>query len=496
MLEALPKHPKIEINQRLSEANKDQIQALDALLVFLPASARDGAWPGFPHAEPLSERFRRRTTGAQLFFAETPDGRGCPIALGIVGDNDGAFEYLTLARKLLAGLHTYTPTSIGVLMPGLSGHARELASDAAVAATIAASFSMPELKKESPDKLQIQKLEIFGLHKRQDFSATLAAAEGTNLARWLTGLPGNYLTPGIYRDKINTLAKEYGWTVTVYDEKKLKARNAGAFLAVTQASEDRDAAIVHLRYEPKSAKHKLALVGKGLCFDTGGSNLKSAKSMYGMHGDMQGSAVALGTLVALTRLESDAQIDCWMALAQNHTGPRAYKPNDVVTASNGVTIEVVHTDAEGRMALADTLVLACENKPDVLIDYATLTGACVNALGNSYSGAFVNRPELISAVIDAGNQSGERVWPFPTTTDFDEALESEVADIKQCVIEGTRDHILAARFLSRFVDPAVAWTHVDLSASDCKNGLAHVPTEITGFGVRFSLNLLADKRLK
>ena len=239
----------------------------------------------------------------------------------------------------------------------------------------------------------------------------------------------------------------------------------------------------------------VALIGKGICFDTGGVNVKSARFMHGMHEDMEGSAVALGTLLALTLLEVDFAVDCWLALAENHVGPAAYKPNDVVTASNGTSIEVVHTDAEGRMILADTLALAGKTRPRLMIDYATLTGACVAALSTRLSGVFCNRDALLPTLIEAGRASGERVWPFPMSADFDEALESKVADIKQCTLDSEADHILAARFLSRFVPQESAWIHLDLAAGNHKSGLAHIPTDVTGFGVRFTLNLLLQQQV-
>ena len=215
--------------------------------------------------------------------------------------------------------------------------------------------------------------------------------------------------------------------------------------------------------------------------------------MRGMHEDMQGSAVALGTLLALSRVKAACTIDCWLALAQNHIGNRAYKPNDVVTACNGASIEVVHTDAEGRMVLADTLVLACREKPGFLIDYATLTGACITALSSRYSGVFSNRAGLHATLIAAGRDSGERVWPFPLDTDFDEPLKSTLADTLQCTLEGEADHILAARFLKRFVADSIHWIHVDLAAASHEGGLAHIPTATTGFGIRFTLNLIRQQ---
>ena len=167
----------------------------------------------------------------------------------------------------------------------------------------------------------------------------------------------------------------------------------------------------------------------------------------------------------------------------------------MVTAADGTAIEVVHTDAEGRMVLADTLILASENKPGLIIDYATLTGACVYSLGTAYSGVFTNREAYITTLVKAGQDSGERVWPFPFDRDYDKALESDIADVKQCAAEGNADHILAARFLQRFVKNDIPWIHVDLSSSSCRGGLAHVPTDTTGFGVRYTLNLLLDKKI-
>jgi leucyl aminopeptidase len=288
------------------------------------------------------------------------------------------------------------------------------------------------------------------------------------------------------------LARDEDWKLDFLDQATLRRKHAGAFLAVAQGSPQADAGILHLRYQParRTRKPALALVGKGICFDTGGMNLKPARHMHGMHEDMAGSAVALGTLLALSRLKVDFPVDCWLALAQNHIGPNAYKQNDVVRAANGISIEVVHTDAEGRMVLADTLYLASRERPALLLNYATLTGSCIQALGTNYSGVFTTDERLRNAAIAAGRDSGERVWPFPMDGDYDALLESQIADIKQCTLDNEADHILAARFLTRFVDPAVRWLHVDLSAVNRKGGLAHVPTDTTGFGVRFTLELL------
>jgi leucyl aminopeptidase len=239
----------------------------------------------------------------------------------------------------------------------------------------------------------------------------------------------------------------------------------------------------------------VALVGKGIIFDTGGVNLKQHRSMLDMHIDMSGSAVALATLVALAELRAPIAVDAWLAITENRIGPHGYKPQDVIRASNGVTIQVIHTDAEGRMALADTLALAGRTQPRFLMDFATLTGASVHALTERMSSVFTNRPELADKLVAAGRASGERVWNFPFDADYDSDLESKVADVVQCSTDGKGDHILATRFLSRFVPENVAWAHVDLSSVLRSGGLGHVNTDITGFGVRFALEALLNQKV-
>jgi leucyl aminopeptidase len=216
--------------------------------------------------------------------------------------------------------------------------------------------------------------------------------------------------------------------------------------------------------------------------------------MLDMHTDMSGSAVALATILALAELDAPMAADAWLAITENNIGPDAYRPQEIVRAANGTTIQVIHSDAEGRMVLADTLTLAARTRPRVIIDFATLTGACVNALTERYSGVFTNRPELVRELVAAGQDSGERVWSFPLDEDFDSDLESHVADVMQCAVEGKGDHILAARFLQRFVEDR-PWIHLDLSSAQRRGGLAHVSTDITGFGARWTLELLLTGRL-
>ena len=364
-----------------------------------------------------------------------------------------------------------------------------------VAAALAAAFRLPDFKSRSARSHQVNSPDRHD--EKIDLKRTLAEAQGNNLARWLTALPANKLDAVEYVSVLRELAGQHGWQFKKYGVAELKKKGAGAFLAVAQGNADDSACIVRLRYRPGGSKKApaLSLVGKGIIFDTGGTNLKPFMSMLDMHIDMGGSAVAVGTLLAITELGLSDSVDCWLAITENRTGPTAYKSQDVVTAANGKTIQTIHTDAEGRMALADTLVFACKDKPRFILDYATLTGACISAVTARYSGVFTNQPDLHPVLKKCGQESGERVWPFPIGKEFMEELKSDTADFKQCSPNAGGDHILAASFLNEFVDEKISWVHVDLSAMQRKGGLAHVPTEITGFGVRFSMHLIVDKHI-
>jgi leucyl aminopeptidase len=210
---------------------------------------------------------------------------------------------------------------------------------------------------------------------------------------------------------------------------------------------------------------------------------------------MQGSAVALGTFLAISEMQLPIAVDCWLAITENRTGPNAYKSQDVVTAANGKTIQTVHTDAEGRMALADALVLASRDEPGMILDYATLTGSCVRALTTRYSGVFTNRSDLHPVLKRIGRNSGERVWPFPIGKEFLDDLKSDTADFMQCSVKGTGDHILAASFLAEFIENDIPWVHMDLAAGDNEGGLGHIASKFTGFGVRYTISAILDENL-
>ena len=460
------------------------------LLFVLPSAKERRALAGVPFADALEAALRRRRKKLDE-LAKSPVAVDLPHgALASWVALEGAqtpFEQHSHMRKALQPLLTEKPAEIVVAVFG-EGPARRLAAERAVYAAWVNGAPLPERKKK-PEAVPLERIRLHGHRDPAHFALLHAQAMGNTLCRELTVLPPNELNPGAYRQRIARLAREHGWAREEYDVKRLRAMGAGAFVAVAQGSTTQDAAIVRLRYRARRAKKTLALVGKGICFDTGGHNLKTARYMHGMHEDMNGSAVVLGILLAATEAQLPVNLDCWLAIAQNHLSPQAYKQNEVITALNGTTIEIVHTDAEGRLVLADALTLAARAKPDAMVDFATLTGSMHIALGDRYSGFFATSEELAARALAAGAASGERVWRFPLDEDYDTALESAIADVKQCTMESEADHILGARLLKRFTEER-PWMHVDLSGSSCKGGLGAVATDVTGFGVAWGVHLI------
>jgi leucyl aminopeptidase len=472
---------------------------LDHLLVLVAENATRKDWAKIPNGATLAAALRRRQFAKAGSLCTLPLTRPCPVTVGIVAPDAAAHALLSQARKLAAEVRAARPGKVGVMTAGASEALAPVWLEAAVSGLLAAEANMPKFRSKEPRApRRLSTILLLDAAPELDLERIRAEAEGNHLARWLTALPPNRLDAAGYRRLLEEIAAREGWEFSYFDEARLAKLGAGAFLAVARSNPRRDAGIARLRYRPKKGAGgapRVALVGKGICFDTGGTNLKPFRSMLDMHEDMQGSAVALGSLLALTRIGYDAPVECWLAITENRIGPDAYKSRDVITAANGVTIEVIHTDAEGRMVLADTLALAGREEPALILDYATLTGACVAALTHRYSGVFGNRQKFIEAAVAAGRASGERVWPFPMDEDFDEALESSVADVLQCSPDNDGDHILAARFLQRFVPEGTPWLHFDLSAGHHKGGAGLAPTPQTGFGVRLTLALLIDRGL-
>jgi leucyl aminopeptidase len=482
----------VPVRQTAARVSVSSLTRYASAVLFLPLAPTAADWRALPHAQMLRALHARkiRKVGDTFHLRVGPQAQTL-LVVACLANQASTFERLQAAGRLARSALEGDPATLLVWQQGCAPEAADASFHALLAALEAAAFRFASFKSKAKSRSQLLHIDLARRGKLHEMDLTLATAAGNNLARWLTTLPPNTLDAIGYRRLLKQFAQRLNLNFKFYGETQLKRLGCGAFLAVARGNAMRDAGIAVLSYRPRgAAAPSVSLVGKGICFDTGGTNLKAHKSMLDMHTDMEGSAVALGSLYALKTLRSPLAVDCWLAITENRIGPFAYKPQDVVRAANGTTIQVIHTDAEGRMVLADALSLAAAKKPRAIIDYATLTGACVYALTERYSGAFTNRPAARDLIEAAGISSGERVWCFPMDIDYDSDLESNVADVLQCSTDGKGDHILAARFLSRFVPNSVAWLHLDLSAGTRHGGLAHITTEITGFGVRYTLDLL------
>jgi leucyl aminopeptidase len=493
----LPDSNDIRIYQKLGRIDAKGLDACDQLLLILPERPPKALFGKLPQGAKLQAVYAKHDADSvPAFTTRLANRKQTFVAGGTLAETATAFDQLTLGRKLVAAATAQKAGSLGICAIGFDKSTTRAVVANILAAALAGAFSMPAFKKKAAPQ-KIRTLRLLGLDEKLDTNRIEAEARGNNLARWLTTLPPNKLNAKSFADLARRMAKDNGWQFKRYGAAELGRLGCGAFLAVAQGNDDDSACIVRLRYRPvtATAKADLALVGKGIIFDTGGTNLKPFEYMLDMHGDMQGSAVALGTFLAISTMQLPLAVDCWLAITENRTGPRAYKSQDVVTAANGKTIQTIHTDAEGRMVLADTLVLASREKPGIMIDYATLTGSCIRALTNRYAGVFTNREQLHGPMITTGARSGERVWPFPIGKEFKEDLKSDTADIRQCSVRGIGDHILAATFLAEFVENDVPWIHMDLASGERRRGLAHIATKFTGFGVRYTMSSILDENL-
>jgi len=291
-----------------------------------------------------------------------------------------------------------------------------------------------------------------------------AMAEATMIARNMVNEPANAMTPSAMAETARRVAEEHGLGFEVMDNADMKGRGMGAFIGVAQGS-DEPAKLIIVTYEgdPANPENNLGLIGKGITFDTGGISLKPAANMEAMKGDMAGGASVIAAMQIIAQLKPRINVTGMVAATENMPGGSAQRPGDVVRAMNGKTIEVINTDAEGRLVLADALCLARERGITRLVDIATLTGAMVTTLGKACTGVMGNDDALISDVIKAGKQTGEKFWQLPMFDEYKELIRSDVADMKNT---GGRQagSITAALLLQEFVDGA-AWAHLDIAGT-------------------------------
>ncbi|OGO06355.1 MAG: leucyl aminopeptidase [Chloroflexi bacterium RBG_13_57_8] len=339
---------------------------------------------------------------------------------------------------------------------------------------------------------EIKAFTIVGKEKRaleKTIETGKVLAEAANLARDMVNEPSNFMTPTAMAEAARQLAKQYGLRVEVFEKEKIKELGMGGLLGVSQGSQQPPRFII-LGYKGQpSEKIDLALVGKGITFDSGGIDIKPSDGMEDMKGDMAGGASVLATLMALAQLKPKINVTALVPATENMPSGTAMKPGDIITAMNGKTIEVLNTDAEGRLILADALCYAKKLKAGAIIDVATLTGACRVALGTLCTGTFANDQALADKVIAAGKETGELMWQMPMYDEYKEFLKSDLADIKNI---GNRygGAITAAKFLGEFVEDT-PWVHLDIAGtSETDKDKGYLVKGATGVPVRTLANVV------
>ena len=321
-----------------------------------------------------------------------------------------------------------------------------------------------------------------------------AIKEGVFLSRDLVSEPPNILNPKAYVQEIKKLSK-LGLKIKAYDEKELKRLGLNALLGVGQGSSN-ETYLVTIEWNGKSnsLKSPLTFVGKGVCFDTGGISLKPAKFMEEMKYDMAGSAVVIGLLKSLALRKAKVNAVGVVGLVENMPGSNAQRPGDIVKSYSGKTIEVLNTDAEGRLVLADALSFAEKKyKPKFIIDLATLTGAIIISLGEEYAGLFSNNDELSKNIFKASENVNEKVWRLPLHKNYDKLMDSKIADVQNINYAGGAGSITAAQFLQRFILNKTPWAHLDIAGMAFSKKAANLnPGGATGFGVSLLNNLVKE----
>ena len=351
-------------------------------------------------------------------------------------------------------------------------------------------------KYKSKNEIRHITINVLGKRNKPSHYTQLkfkALEEGTFYTRDLVSEPGNILHPDEYARRLKLL-KKYGLKINIYDEKKLKKLGMNALLGVGQGS-IRGSYLVTIEWNGAKNKSKpLAFVGKGVCFDTGGYSLKPAKFMEDMTYDMAGSAVVVGLMKNLALRKAKINAVGVVGLVENMVSGNAQRPGDIVKSFSGKTIEILNTDAEGRLVLADALTFTEKKfKPKFMIDLATLTGAIIVSLGSEYAGLFSNNDELSKKLLNAGEKVNEKLWRMPLHKNFDKLINSKNADMQNINYVGGAGSTTAAQFLQRFIINKTPWAHLDIAGmAFSKYGGALNSGGATGFGIRLLNQLIED----
>lgn len=364
-----------------------------------------------------------------------------------------------------------------------------------------AGYQYLDLKKEDKTAFNPEGLELVGI-KNAAFEKAVNKAtllvRAQNFARTLGDMPGNYLTPTQFGTMVEKMSKERGMTCTVFGRKEIEREKMGLFLGVTKGSSEEPRFIIVEYKGGKKSDKPVALVGKGITFDSGGISLKPADHMEDMKYDMMGAAAVAGTMQAIADLKLPVNVTGYIATCENMPGGRAQKPGDVQKSITGKSVEIINTDAEGRLILADALEYVQKSEPQAIIDFATLTGACVVAIGTVASGIFGTNKALLDRIKKSSEATGEKVWELPLFDEYMDDLKSHTADIKN---SGVREAGASkgAMFLKFFVDEKFPWVHCDIAgaAYHRRDANYHSPKYGSGIMVRLMAHCLENwKTLK
>jgi leucyl aminopeptidase len=455
-----------------------------------------GAW--LSHSLALND-FRGKFQDVAVYYGppEAKISRVIQVGLG----SPGQFDMDKLRGATVIGLRKCRElklTSVAIPLSAFDGLSLQTASalQEVLIAGMLGLYRFDALKtRELEAAVHLERLVILA-HEEPDealrkgciFASVMVS--GITMTRDLVTAPANQVTPEFIVNTARQLAESYGFRLRVIDTKVAQEMGMRAFLSVAQGSRE-PAYVIVLEHAPAGTEEDapLVFVGKGITFDTGGISLKPSDKMEMMKRDMAGAAAVLGTFEVLGGAGVRRRVVGILPCTENMPGGKAYKPGDVIRSLSNLTIEVISTDAEGRMILCDALTHALSFKPAVIVDLATLTGACIVALGNQVAGVMGNREELVRKIREIGDQVGERVWPLPLWDLYFENIKSDIADFKNVGDRGAGT-IIGGMFLKQFVPDTVPWAHLDVAGTAWTDkDLLMAPKGATGFGVRILTEL-------
>lgn len=472
----------------------------DALVLFVPEGGMDLLDQLGPEAAALvkMKASRLKFTGKEdsILAVELERGPVGSVYLMGLGGGDGPLP-LDRWRRGMALAVRQAGKDRRVKMMALPGGAAtpEVASALAEGALLAEyGFEKYKTQVEPAEKPEpLEELLVHGADGDSLEKGSLRAA-AQNYARDLANEPGNVISPAALAEKALAMAEEWGLDCEILDEARMREMGMNGILSVGSGSHN-PPRLVHLAYRPEGvSKGRVAFVGKGITFDSGGLNIKPGDFMRSMKGDKTGACNVLAVMRAVAGIRPDFEVHGFAGAAENMPGGGAYRPDDIIRMFNGKTVEVDNTDAEGRVVLGDVLAYASGSKPSIIIDMATLTGACVVALGPYTAGAFGNDSELVVSFREASAKTGERFWELPMDDDrLKKKIRSEIADVLN---SGGRygGAITAAMFLREFIGEGIKWLHLDIAGVDTSDEeYGYYRKGATGFGVRTCLEWLAAR---